>query len=278
MAGVEAPGAAEVDAALELTVSQSATIVLQVALAGDPGRQDERLEVTLDGRAVEVSEVAADVGGRQHVVRVAPGQLHVRYRATISGEATSRPAPPTVTDAERIVALRPSRYCPADRALGLAAAEFANRSSGTETMRAICGYVAGHTAYVPGSSGPTTDAVETLLSGQGVCRDYAHAVTMLARAAGIPARLAAVYAPGLSPMDLHAVVEAAVDGSWQVWDATRLAPRPSLLRIATGRDAADTAFVTVLDGRAELSAMEIVAVAAGDLPVDDHQQVVALAT
>ena len=44
-------------------------------------------------------------------------------------------------------------------------------------------------------------------------------------------------------MDFHAVAEAFVDGQWRVVDATLLAPRQSLVRIATGRDAADTAFL-----------------------------------
>ena len=60
----------------------------------------------------------------------------------------------------------------------------------------------------------------------------------------MPARLAAVYAPGPRPMEFHAVAEALVDGQWWVVDATQLAPRQSLLRVATGRDAADTAFLT----------------------------------
>ena len=42
----------------------------------------------------------------------------------------------------------------------------------------------------------------------------------LLRARNVPARLAAVYAPGLSPMDFHAVVEAAIDGQWYAVDAT----------------------------------------------------------
>ena len=69
-----------------------------------------------------------------------------------------------------------------------------------------------------------------------------------ANAVLIPARLVAVYAPGLDPMDFHAVVEADVDGTWRVVDATRLAPLPSLVRICSGRDAADTAFLTTLGG------------------------------
>ena len=53
-------------------------------------------------------------------------------------------------------------------------------------------------------------------------------------------------------MDFHAVAEALVDGTWRVVDATLLAPRSSLVRIATGRDAADTAFLTVIGGTVDL--------------------------
>ena len=49
-------------------------------------------------------------------------------------------------------------------------------------------------------------------------------------------------------------------------DATRLAPRGSLVRIATGRDAADTAFATTLHGQAELLSSEVWAIVDGDLP------------
>ncbi|WP_422678038.1 transglutaminase-like domain-containing protein [Blastococcus brunescens] len=53
--------------------------------------------------------------------------------------------------------------------------------------------------YTSGASRPVDTAVDTLLAGQGVCRDYAHLTVTLLRALEIPARLVAVYAPGLSP-------------------------------------------------------------------------------
>jgi transglutaminase-like putative cysteine protease len=129
---------------------------------------------------------------------------------------------------------------------------------------------------VPGSSGPTDGAVHTLLRRQGVCRDYAHLVVALLRALDIPARLAAVYAPGLEPMDFHAVAEAAVDGRWRVVDATLLAPRASLVRIATGRDAADTAFLSIYGGAATLVVTEVMAVLDGELPDDDVTRLMAI--
>jgi transglutaminase-like putative cysteine protease len=54
-------------------------------------------------------------------------------------------------------------------------------------------------------------------------------------------------------MDFHAVAEAYLDGAWYVIDATRLAPRDSLVRIATGRDAADCAFLSYHGGNVGLS-------------------------
>jgi transglutaminase-like putative cysteine protease len=104
---------------------------------------------------------------------------------------------------------------------------------------------------------------------RGVCRDYAHLAVALLRALEIPARLAAVYAPGLDPMDFHAVAEAGIDGAWYVVDATLLAPRRSLVRIATGRDAADTSFLSSYGGPVTLEAMSVTATVAGDLPTED---------
>ena len=90
-----------------------------------------------------------------------------------------------------------------------------------------------------------------MLAGAGVCRDYAHLVIASLRALSVPARLVAVYAPGCQPMDFHAVAESFVDGAWRVVDATCLAPRQSMVRIATGRDAADVALTTSF-GRMDL--------------------------
>jgi hypothetical protein len=77
-------------------------------------------------------------------------------------------------------------------------------------------------------------------------------------------------------MDFHAVVEAAIDGRWRVVDATALAPRSSLVRIATGRDASDTAFLTVQSGRADLRSMTVDASASPRLPADDLTNLVSL--
>jgi hypothetical protein len=92
----------------------------------------------------------------------------------------------------------------------------------------------------------------------------------------VPARLTAVYAPGLHPMDFHAVAEAAIGGIWYAVDATLLAPRSSLLRICTGRDAADTAFLSTYGGEARLLWTSVSASVDGELPDDDVFSLVTL--
>ena len=109
-----------------------------------------------------------------------------------------------------------------------------------------------------------------------MCRDYAHLVVALARAVGMPARYVSVYAPGLSPMDAHAVVEIGVDGRWFVFDATRLAPRRSMVRIGTGRDAADVAILSSLGGVSGPTYFEVTATASPVLPDEDPDDLVTL--
>jgi transglutaminase-like putative cysteine protease len=187
------------------------------------------------------------------------------YEATVEGLAD----PPAVTEVDKLVYLRPSRYCESDSLAPTAASEFAGLS-GHDLLRAVISWVHDKLTYVAGSSLPTDGAVRTLLGRQGVCRDFAHLSIALLRALNVPARLAAVYAPGLSPMEFHAVAEACVDDQWWVVDATQLAPRQSLLRVATGRDAADTAFLTNLGPATSLDELEVTAVV-DDFELDDPE-------
>ena len=78
-------------------------------------------------------------------------------------------------------------------------------------------------------------------------------------------------------MDLHAVVQALVDGVWRVTDPTLLAPRSCPLRVATGRDAADTAFLSNYGGAVELRLTQVSAIVlVGNLPRDDLRELVTL--
>ncbi len=261
-----------VGAELGITVHAACQLELQIAVARVAGLEvTERLSILHEGRELEPVEVAAPHGGRLHLVTLPPGVHQVSYAAQVRGTAEI----PEPSPAELSLYRRPSRYVESDTFGGFAEAEF-GRVPDEDLLRAVSAWVATRLSYVPGSSGPNDSATNTLLSGVGVCRDYAHLVIAMLRALDVPARLSAVYAPGCDPMDFHAVVEAFVSGGWYVADATALAPRPSLLRITTGRDASDTAFMTTVGGNAVLDSARVTAIADHGLPLDDLDQAVAL--
>jgi transglutaminase-like putative cysteine protease len=251
---------------LEVEVRAPSRIVLQVAVADlAPAEVAESLEVTLDGELLEPMVVPTPHGGRAHVVDAGPGSMLVDYHATVTG----RSAPSPVDALDEMLYLRPSRYAESDRLSAIARADFGGIVGGADLLASVSSWVGTQLSYVPGSSGPTDGAVDTLLLRQGVCRDYAHLVVALLRALDVPARLAAVYAPGLAPMDFHAVAEALVDDAWQVVDSTLLAPRSTLVRISTGRDASDTAFLSSYRGELVLLNQTVSATVDSQLPDDD---------
>ncbi|MCC2033299.1 transglutaminase-like domain-containing protein [Microbacterium allomyrinae] len=270
----------DVAAHIELSVTETADLIFSVAVASTYEPSAERLALTLDGHPLEVIEFADDHGTRLHRVEAPPGILVLDYTATIDGtvsDSAAGEAGPTanVPPAEPVRYTRPSRYAESDTLAPTAAAEFHDIPAGPDLLAAVSSWVGTRLAYVSGSSLPTDGAVRTLLSRQGVCRDFAHLTIALLRARNVPARLVSVYAPGLSPMDFHAVAEAWIGGEWRVVDATALAPRDTLVRIATGRDAADTAFLTVLSGRSTLQDFTVTATA-GTLPKDDVNRLVSI--
>ncbi|WP_353814808.1 transglutaminase-like domain-containing protein [Agromyces sp. SYSU T00266] len=254
---------------IRLQVDEPARLAFQVAVASGV-EADERLEFRTDGHAIEAVELTDAAGNRLHVVDAPAGRLECSYAAEVPG----REAAASVDPVDLLTYLRPSRYAESDRLAATAAAEFAG-IEGADRLAAVSSWVGTRLSYVPGSSSPTDGAVQTLLARRGVCRDYAHLVVALLRALDVPARLVAVYAPGLDPMDFHAVAEAWVDGAWHVVDATTLAPRDAMVRISTGRDAADTAFLSAYGGVVRLDSVEVTAVA-DELPDDDVRRLVRL--
>jgi transglutaminase-like putative cysteine protease len=258
---------------LDVEITADTTLEFQIAVSRDPGLQvDESLSFMLNGKPIEPLEIIGVHGNRIHKFDAPVGNLKVSYSATVTGQAD--PAP--VTEYDLSMYLRPSRYAEADKFYGFAATEFGNYVDSTTLLERVSSWVGTRLNYVPGSSDPIDGAADTLLAGNGVCRDYAHLVVALLRAVNVPARLVAVYAPGLFPMDFHAVAEAFVDGHWRVVDATLLAPRQTLVRITTGRDAADTAFLDNHKGQIQLNNMWVTAVVDGDLPPDSVDELVSL--
>ncbi|MCH7793696.1 MAG: transglutaminase family protein [Proteobacteria bacterium] len=120
--------------------------------------------------------------------------------------------------------------------------------------------------YLPGASDTSTSALDTARDRTGVCRDFAHLAIALCRAMGIPARFVTGYAWGLVMPDFHACMEAFLAGRWHLFDPSRKVATDRMVRIGTGRDAADASFATIFgDGRpSELTAMAVFAEPAPD--------------
>lgn len=156
---------------------------------------------------------------------------------------------------ETVQYLLPSRYCPSYEFQPLADDEFGGLEGGARIL-AIRDWIAHHIAYMPGSSGTETGAMETYIGRRGVCRDFAHLLITLARSSTIPARFASVYALGVVPQDFHAVAEVFLAGSWYLVDATGMSSADRMAKIGVGRDAADVSFLTSY-GNATLNRLEV---------------------
>ena len=292
-AGGDLDGRRILSCELGFWVAEPAEVVLQITSSASAGAVlSERFDPRSEGEPLVTTELLGPNGTRSHVLAAPVGRLHVSYRAEIQAVTpqSSEPYPPRdpttggdpggpelAAANSRLVYLRPSRYCPSDHLVGFAVAEFGVESSVDARVQAITEWIRERVGYVAGSSSVHDSAEHTLLTGMGTCRDFAHLGVALCRAVGIPARFTSVYAPGLFPMDFHAVFEIIEHGRWYAYDATDLAPRPAMVRIATGRDAADTAFASVLSGIATLESLEVTATVGGDLPVDDRRQAFELA-
>jgi transglutaminase-like putative cysteine protease len=251
-------------AEITLTVDRPAELVFSVAAAAGPEILDERLECRSNGVPVTIEESQGPVGARLHVVQAPIGPLMFSYSTTLSGTASV--AAPNVGD--QILYRRPSRFAESDRLAVIGQKRFGH-FVGQDLVNGIASWVNENLYYVPGISMPTDGAVDAYLNQQGICRDFAHLVVAFCRANGVPARLVSVYAPGLFPMDFHAVAEVCLDGRWQLVDATRLAPRQTMIRIATGRDASDTAFLSQHSGATAFGGVLVSAYTDGTLPLDN---------
>lgn len=179
----------------------------------------------------------------QAEVRVQPRTFPVRFLKMVN---SGNLAP------EVLPYLFPSRYCQSDRLRQMSQELFGNLPTPHETVTAVSDWIHQNIAYVSGSSNESCSAIETLEQKQGVCRDFAHLGIAFCRALNLPARYTTCYAYQLVPQDFHACFEVYIGSGWYLFDATRLVPLNGLIRIATGRDAADTAVCTIF-GNPELT-------------------------
>lgn len=111
-------------------------------------------------------------------------------------------------------------------------------------VEAASNWVRSELSYKPGSSDGNTTAEDAMRDRCGVCRDYAHVMIALCRAAMIPTRYVSLYSPDVAPMDFHAAVQVYLDGEWHLMDPTGMAVPERSAIIGVGRDANDVSFLT----------------------------------
>ncbi|GAA5165133.1 transglutaminase family protein [Viridibacterium curvum] len=186
----------------------------------------------------------------------APGVLRVGYRALLdlhhhaAAPASIEEVPVARLPPEVLTYIYPSRYCPSDQMGTLALQHFGALPRGYARVEAIQRWVQQQIRFTPNSSNATTSALDTLRSGAGVCRDFAHLMIALCRALSIPARIATGIDygadPALGPTDFHAYVEVFLGQHWYLFDPSGTAIPMGFVRIGTGRDAADVSFATII--------------------------------
>jgi len=237
----------EIDVTMEYDLGPDNPAALSIEAARTTGQNV--IEDRLDIEGAEITRIDGEAGiGHRVFAHSADGGLRLHYRALVDATRAAEQlqglasAPMHALPAEAISFLRPSRYCQSDMFPAFVARQFGALEGGAK-IAAIRDWVAAEMAYVPASSGPSTTVIDTFAARQGVCRDYAHMVCALARAAQIPARYASVYAPDVDPPDFHAVAQVWLDGDWHLVDATGMSRPDEIAVISIGRDACDVAFM-----------------------------------
>ncbi len=201
------------------------------------------------------SHVDRRLGARLLRLKAARGPLTIRYDAVVDIDH-HRALPQelqemTIADLplEALPYILPSRYCQSDRLQKFATAEFGGLPRGYSRVWAIQQWVRSHVSFRSGSSDGSTSAMDTIIERSGVCRDFAHLMIALCRALNIPARFVSGIDygadPALGPTDFHAYVEVMLSGRWYLFDPSGVSAPMGLVRLGTGRDAADAAFATV---------------------------------
>ena len=187
--------------------------------------------------------------------RAGQGYLDVNYEATVA-LSHDDVAPDTVFEVpvsqlpdQVLPYLYPSRYCQSDRLTQLAMELFGQMPKGYRRIEAIQDWVRANLVFQMKSSNSMTSALETLAQRTGVCRDFAHLMISLCRALSIPARYTTGIDygadPALGPPDFHAYVEVYLGYRWYLFDPSGVAIKTGLIRIGTGRDAADVSYATI---------------------------------
>ena len=243
----------EADLTYQFAGSPEVLLLLEAAADNDQRVVSESLAISTDPNLTRLND---DASGERRVVFIAQGEVRVQYHARVDVAPRdtlltgAAPVPVSQLPPEALRHLRPSRYCPSDRFERFVNREF-GASSGGDRVEAILSWIGSHVDYVAGVSDAATTALDTFVDRAGVCRDFTHLAISLCRASQVPARAVSAYGWQLQPPDMHAVIEVYVGGKWRLADPTGKVQPDGLVRVATGRDAADIAFMSIF-GQAQL--------------------------
>jgi transglutaminase-like putative cysteine protease len=237
----------EITVAMDYLLSPNETVLLFLDAAETEGQIV--VESTLEVGNASLSRMTGEYGVGQRVWATVDGdRLGLQYRAKVKVTRTDvaleglAAMPVHSLPAEALLALRPSRFCPSDLFTSFVGQEFGQLEGGAK-VAAMVHWVKTQISYVSGSSDVMTTSVDTFHAGQGVCRDFAHLLCSLVRAANIPARYVSVYGLEVQPPDFHAAAQVWLGGAWHLVDATGMSAASGLVVIGAGRDAADVAFM-----------------------------------
>ncbi len=252
-----------IQAELHYQVLQRSTVLLNIhALStANQSLRDESLEIT---PGVKWEEFPLETRENRYIRldTEKATQLDIAYRCTAEtkyamiGHREIRDVPVAELRRSAIPYLFPSRYCQSDRLGRFAWKEFGGIGHPYDQVVAIADWIFENIDYIAGTTDAETSAFDTLTQRAGVCRDFAHLGIALCRALSIPARYFTGYACHMQPPDFHACFEACIGNRWFIFDPTRLAALNGLVRIATGRDAADAAVATIF-GRMQMTGIAV---------------------
>ncbi len=235
-------------ASLKYRLPQPVDLMLQIEAANGHGQRV--LDAALDlGAPDDIVRTPSAAGICDPVWLRTEGELVADYRARVAIDrpdldlAALAAVPLHRLPADAVPYLNESRYCPSNKFHAFVERRFGDHDGGVKVAR-MRDWIESRFTYVAGSSDAETGALDSFVERRGVCRDYAHVMIALARAAQIPARMASVYALGVDPQDFHALAEVYLDGDWHPVDATGMARASAMARICVGRDAADISFLT----------------------------------
>ncbi len=229
-------------------VPQPVDLLLQVEAAGGGDQEviSERLNIPSSSK---LNRIDGENGIGQRIWLHSDAEFECTYEASVrvlrplTDLKALRQSPLCSVPSAVVKDLMPSRFCHPEKFYDFTETEFGELSGGP-LIAAMLDWIACNFRYVSGASCPLTTAHNTFESREGVCRDYAHVLIAMARAVAIPARMVSAYGLDVEPQDFHAVVEVYLEDAWHLVDPTGMAKTNEIVRIGTGRDAADVSFLT----------------------------------